>query len=155
MRTTISVLAIVFLLLTGLSFGARAADESVDITPDLVSNIAKSFGPASLQTDSKGEPVIYGRISGHAYTILFNDCARESCSLVQFIASFHASDATLERLNDWNGDKRIGTASFSRNKVFLTHAVVSRFGLPRRTLERHFVLWQLVLEKAKPFFGGD
>ena len=152
MNSAISRLAAAFAVLMSLSLGARAAEQSVDITPDFVANIAKGYGSAVLQKNSKGEPVVLGRINGRAYAILLIDCAAESCSLIQFIASLDAAGIALERVNDWNDANRFGKAHLFKDKIYLTQPVVSRNGLPRQTLERYFAFWQLVLGKAKPFF---
>lgn len=155
MHAAISRLTAAFVLLTGLSLGAQAAEQSLDITPDLVSNIAKGYGSAVLQKDSKGRPIIFGRINGQAYAILFVDCARESCSMFQFVASVDASGVGLEQVNAWNSENCFGKANLNKDKIFLSQSVVSRYGLPRRTLERYFGFWELVLEKAKPFLKGQ
>ena len=155
LRQAISRLAAASLILTGLSFAAEAAEQSVDITADFVSNIAKGYGSAVLQKDSKGRPMILGRIKGEPYAILFVDCERDSCSMIQFVASVDAAGIAVERVNEWNHKNRFGKASLSKDKVFFSQAVVSRHGLPRQTLERYFAFWELVLEQAKPFLKGE
>ncbi len=154
-RRAISRLVVALALLTGLGLGAEAAEQSVDITPDFVANIARGYGSAVLQKDSKGNPVIFGRIKGRAYAILFVGCERESCSVFQFVASISASGIGLERINAWNTKNRFGKAQLSGDKIFVSQPVVSRFGLPRQTLERYFVFWELVLDKVTPFLKGE
>ena len=154
MRALISRLLAAFAILAGLSLGARAAQESINITPDLVSNLAKGYGSAVLQKDSKGNPVIFGQIKGEPYAIVFIDCSRDSCSMIQFLASVDSAGIALDRVNEWNNQNRFGKASLSKDKIFISQPVVSLYGLPRQTLERYFGFWELVLEKAKPFLTG-
>ena len=152
MGFAISRITAVFLLFSSISFSAQAADPTVDITPDFIVDIAKGFGSAVLQTDAKGGPLIYGRIKGKPYAILLYGCERDSCSLIQLLANFRAPETGLERVNDWNAKNRFGKASLSQGKVLINQPVVTRFGLPRRTLERHFVFWELILEQATTYF---
>jgi hypothetical protein len=155
MHAAISRLTAAFVLLTGLSLGAQAAEQAIDITPDLVSNIAKGYGSAVLQKDSKGQPIVFGRINGQAYAIIFVGCESDSCSMFEFVASLDASGIGLDKINAWNSKNRFGKANLNKDKIFFSQPVVSRYGLPRQTLERYFGFWELVLGKAEPFLKGQ
>lgn len=95
---------------------AKAAEESVDITPEFLLNIASGYGSAVMEKLSDGAPVIVGRTDGIRYLVFMVDCeGKPSCSLIQFGASFPIGKATHEVVNAWNRDKRFGKVNIAKD----------------------------------------
>ena len=136
---------------------AIAAEPSVDVTPDHVTNIARGFGSALLHKTQNGQPVVLGRIEEQNYVIFLIDCQdRPSCALIQFSAEFPAENAKLEKINAWNREKRFGRVSIGPNqKIWVSQAVITGEGIPIKSLERYFGFWKLVLKEVPPFVTSD
>jgi hypothetical protein len=79
--------------------------------PNAILSIAKGYGSAKLERDSRNDPMIVGRIDGVKYVILFYGCNKgENCDDIQFVAGWEGGKVSLKDMNRWNSDKRYGKA---------------------------------------------
>ena len=151
--------ALVAALLLAMTAGgaALAAEQTEDVNPDYVLNIAKGFGSADMEQFNDGTPYVVGRMEGSRYGVFLIGCEdKPSCSIIQFTAQFPGDKASPAALNKWNLDKRFGKVGVADNgKLWVTQAILVGEGLPRPTIERYFALWQLVLRDFKEVAAGQ
>ena len=145
--------AFVAIALTG---ACTAAKSTIDITPDEVANIARGFGSSVLDKLKNGAPVIFGRMDGQNYGIFLINCDdKPSCALIQFTAQFPGDRIDIAKLNEWNRDKRFGKVAIAEDgNVWVNEAIITAEGLPRKTVERYFGFWQLVLKQLPAFIAA-
>ena len=149
-------------LLAGLLLAASlvetsiAAEQTLDLTPDEIANVARGYGSSILDQLKNGQPVIFGKMDGQNYGIFLIGCEdKPSCALIQFTAQFPGDKVDLVKVNEWNRDKRFGKVSIAEDgKVWVNQAVVTGEGLPRKTIERYFGFWQLVLKQLPEFIAA-
>jgi hypothetical protein len=133
-----------------------AAEQSMDVTPDFIANLARGYGSAVLNTMKDGKPIVLGRIQGQNYVIFLIDCEnRPSCALIQFSAQFPGEKTDPVKINAWNRDKRFGRVAVSTDqKIWASQAIITGEGLPLKSLERYFGFWQIVLKELPPFIAA-
>jgi hypothetical protein len=140
-------------LLTCCSFAGMASAQNVDATkPDEILNVAKGFGSAELDKDNTGDPKITGMISGVRYGIFFYGCSDGSrCKSLQFVSGWKTGKKIpLERINQWNKEKRYGKAYLDGDDdPGIDFAVEIEYGMSRRNLEECFRDWEMVLNEFK------
>jgi hypothetical protein len=101
-------------VMTTASVGsAQAQLVSAADTGSIVRAIQGAGYKAELGKDGTGDPLISSSSSGVAFAIYFYGCTKNvACKTVQFSVSYENKEppATLERINDWNRDRRWGQA---------------------------------------------
>ena len=138
----------------GEQAGAQDAGAQESGTPtvdakniDEILSIARGFGDAQIDKDSGGDPMIRGRIEGVSYRVFFYGCTQNrDCRNIQFYAGWDAEGITVERLNEWNRNKRFGGAYLDgENDPILEMDVNLDYGVTRKNLEDTFDWWRVIL----------
>jgi len=138
----------------GQAAGAQDAGGQESGTPtvdarnvDEILSIARGFGDAQIDKDSGGDPMIRGRIEGVSYRVFFYGCTQNrDCRNIQFYAGWDAEGITVERLNEWNRNKRFGGAYLDgENDPILEMDVNLDYGVTRKNLEDTFDWWRVIL----------
>ncbi len=146
-------------LLAGSSavWAASAGDKLIDGSdPKAMLEVVKGHGNAELTTDNTGDPLIEGRMNGNKYRINFYDCTdNRNCKTVMFQAAWAVDKKpTLEKVMEWNREKRFGQAYLDEDKdpvlawdVNLTH------GVSRKNWDDTVETWGQVMGDFAEFFG--
>ena len=152
-KTTAAV-ALTFLMAGQPAF---AADLVTAKQPSQILSIAKGFGSAKLETDNSGDPVIRGRIDGTRYTVYFYGCdSGKNCDDIQFMAGWSGYKVSRAALNNWNKERRYGTAYLDdENDPILHMAVNLKYGVSRQNLDDTFDWWKVALKDFTKEVLGD
>ncbi|MDB5506597.1 MAG: hypothetical protein JWR75_1235 [Devosia sp.] len=114
MIKAIPALALTAALMLGTATTSFAQEDIIDASMGKeITKIAKGFGKAKLEEDSRGDPMISGEVDKTLYTIYFYGCdeeTHEGCTSLSFYAGFTWDEASAEVANQWNYDKRYGKA---------------------------------------------
>ena len=91
--------------------------------------------------------MISGRIQGVSYRVFFYGCTENrDCRNIQFYAGWDTEGITADRLNQWNRDKRFGSAYLdAENDPILEMDVKIDYGVTRKNLEDTFDWWRVIL----------
>lgn len=91
---------------------ARAEMVTAQDPGSVVRTLQQSGYPASLGTDTVGDPMITSTAAGTEFQIFFYNCTdHQACATVQFHSRYKpATPISLERINEWNTRKRFGRA---------------------------------------------
>jgi len=131
-------------LFSSLVVAPVQASGLIDATdPGRILQIAKGFGSAELTRDSTGDPFITGRMDGIKYGIFFYGCEKgRDCDDIEFVASWTKTGATLDKLNEWNANRRYGTAFIDKDgDVGLKMTTNIDYGVSKKNLEDSFDWW--------------
>ncbi len=111
--------------------------------PQSVLQVARGWGSATLETDSRGKPKIKGRAKGHAYVIWFYGCQDgRNCQSIQLWSGYNKEGVSLKTINDWNRGKLFGSAHIDRDgDPILTYDVNLDNGVTRANFDDTFSLW--------------
>ncbi len=124
----------------------------IDATmPDKILEIAKGFGPASLDKDYVGDPRITGRIDGQKYTILFYGCVNgKDCDDIQFYTYWTGGrNVTLDKINEWNRNTKFGKAYLDTDgDTTLEMTVNIDYGVSAKNLENNFSWWNKTVQSV-------
>lgn len=141
------------LALSAVSLNLMA--ETVDATdPNKILEIAKGFGSAELSNDDHGDPLIQGRMEGQKYQIIFYDCENgKKCTTITFDAAWeNSSEVDLEKVNDWNQNKRFGRAFLDADgDPALDWDVNLKHGVEKRNLDNTFNIWKDIMQEYVDF----
>jgi hypothetical protein len=123
--------------------------------PAVIENIASGYGSAALAKDDYGDPLIEGRINGLLYYVFFYGCEEnKNCNAIQFSASFEDPKTDLGGVNEWNRNKRFGTASIDEDgDVSLQYDLNLAYGVSRANLDDTFDYWRTVLAEFEDHLG--
>src|SRR5690606_13260757 len=84
--------------------------DSIDVE-QLAGLLADAGYRATAGRDGEGDPMLSSSAAGANFNIYMYGCESERCKSLQFIAGFDLADGiTLQRINEWNRDKRYGSA---------------------------------------------
>jgi hypothetical protein len=129
------------------------ADTMIDATdPDIVLDLAKGYGSATLEKASNGAPCIVGRIDGTRYGVSFNGCRDgKDCDDVSLVSYWPGHKGIeLEDINGWNSKKRYAKAYIDTDgDVLLQMDLNVDYGVSRRNFDEGFRLWSRVLDSFK------
>jgi hypothetical protein len=124
----------------------------IDATmPDKILEIAKSFGTASLDKDSLGDPKITGRIDGQKYSIHFYGCVNgKDCDDIVFYTYWTGGrNVTLDKINEWNRNTTFGKAYLDTDSdIALEMTVNIDYGVSTRNLEDNFSQWNKTVQSV-------
>lgn len=124
---------------------------------DQIADIARRYGSATVGTDKDGDPKISGRIEGGlGYSILFYGCENgQNCTSIQFHAGFELSNGpSVQKLNDWNRDKRYFKAYLGKDKSpHVEMDVTLKHGVPADTVAESVRLWTTYLKDFSKYIG--
>ena len=142
-----SFAAVSFALLPGI---AQSADVLTTADPDVVLDIAKGFGSATLEKDANGDPKVVGRLQGLKYFIYFYGCKEGlNCRSIQLFAGY-TDPFTVEKANEWNAKYRWLT-SYSDNGSNFEMDVDFAGGVTREHVEAQFSTWDSFIDDIKEF----
>ena len=101
-----------------------------------------------LATDTRGDPLISGRISRTDYAIQFYECENGAfCNSVQFVAQAAKPAAlTLEQLNAFNARWRYARLTLADSQVRIQMDVNLDAGVTADNLEDTLDIWRQLLE---------
>lgn len=145
---------LVFALSLAAGLGCTTAARSQDIIkvadPEVVLDVAKGFGSASLDKDSSGDPMISGRLQGVKYSIWFYGCKEaKSCRSIQFSTGY-TDEFGIEKANEWNTKFRWVKAYAGDGSNFKMD-VDFYGGVTREFIEAQFSTWDSLISDIKNF----
>lgn len=113
---------------------------------------------AELATGAEGSPRIRVALNGASFDIAFftgNEEADGSYESLQLIALFELDEPIgLDRINDWNTEKRFGTAALVDPEKVFVKMDIQLDGLSPLALKDNLVLWQAVMVEFMRFFSA-
>jgi hypothetical protein len=119
--------------------------------PDVILEMAKGYGRASLSKDNDGDPWIEGKIDGLVYNIFFYGCkSGTDCESIQFEAGWgkDVKEISLDELNEWNRRKLFASSLINKNGLVRLHMdVLLRFGVTEKNLDEHFTVWRSLMKE--------
>jgi hypothetical protein len=124
----------------------------IDATnPDVILDLAKGYGSATLEKSSDGDPKIVGRIDGTRYGVFFYGCSDgKDCDDVQLVTGWSGEDIELEDINRWNSKKRYAKAYLnSDGNAVLEMDLNVDYGVSQRNFDEGFRLWTRVVDSFK------
>lgn len=133
--------------------GAQAILGGNDV--DAILEIARGYGPATLGTQSNGDPRITGRIETVTYQLFFMNCTNNAnCEDLNFHAGFIDSSQSIEAMNAWNRDRRFGKAYLDTDFAPVIEFDVNlEHGVTRGNLEAAFLVWAVLLDQYTSYIG--
>ncbi len=146
LRHLVITLIFAFPLLTTAT--APKAQELVDGSdPEVIRELIRGFGSATLGTDGIGDPMITARIEGNRFRVYFYDCENNrDCSAIQFQAGWATDGISNATITEWNNLKRFGKAYLDdENDPWLEMDVNLAYGVSRANLEDTIDWWRVAL----------
>lgn len=118
---------------------------------DRVVELASAYGPAERRyDDAEDGPWIRAEMDGVVYTISFLNCtAGADCASVQLRAWWESQGVhTIEQMNQWNRDRRFGTAYLDSNMNATIEFDVNLLGgVTAVNFDDTLQWWQVVLQE--------
>jgi hypothetical protein len=110
-----------------------AAAQTVDAArPQSVVAAMQSAGyRATLETTKSGKPVIRSAANGSDFSVMFDDCNEQNsaCKSLAFVAWYKAKPGwTIQRLNQWNDEKKFLRAYIDKDGDLATDYWVTTVG---------------------------
>ena len=145
----------VLLALSLFAAPAMAEDLIVGDKPELLLEVAKSKGEASLEEQGNGDPRLAGSISGVPYQVFFLNCKADAgCQDLNFYVGFRDIKPTLDAINEWNRTHRFGRAYLdSELDAALDFDLNVDGGVSKANLESSFSLWASLLDEFSAYVG--
>jgi hypothetical protein len=140
-----------------LALAGPAAAQTVDgASVDEILAIAKTYGSATLASQSNGDPKVSGQIEGIPYTVYFMNCTNNAdCEDVNFYSGFLDNKPDLETINAWNRDKRFGKAYLDTDLDAVVEWDVNlEHGVTSENMDAAFALWWLILDQYTTYIGA-
>ncbi len=135
------------------AFSAHAALSEDVLThpePEMILEIAKGFGAATLDEDGSGDPMVAGRMQGMKYVIYFYGCKEgKNCRSIQF-SSGYTDDFSTERANEWNLKYR-WIRAYSKEGSNFKMDVDFAGGITKANVEAQFATWESFVGDIKDF----
>lgn len=143
-------------LALALTVSAQAQSVTGADTGEIL-KVAKTYGEASLTTQSNGDPQITGKIGGIAYQVYFRNCTNnKNCEDLNFYLGFLDIKPTLEEINDWNFNKRFSRAYLDQDKDACVEMDLDLVqGVSAKYLDSQFSLWKMVVEQFSEHVGYE
>lgn len=151
-------------LWTALALGATTAfsaapaqAELINATnPAAIKAIVESQGwPATLITKAGDDPYIESSRNGLKFLVLFMNCEDgKQCKTLQYYMGFNdAKDVSLDRLNQWNKEKRFARAyrDDEGDPVLEMDVDVDFAGIPRENIGETFNTWASLMDSYREF----
>ncbi len=149
--------AALILGLSALSTATPAQAELINATnPATIKAIVESQGwPATIVTNEGDDPYIESNRNGLKFLVLFMNCDEgRKCKTLQYYMGFSdAKDVPLERLNQWNKDKRFGRAyrDDAGDPVLEMDVDLDFAGIPRENVGETFNTWASLMDSFREF----
>ena len=134
---------------------ARA--ELVNATdPATIEAIVESQGwPATIVTKPGDDPYIESNRTGLKFLVLFMNCDEgKKCKTLQYYMGFSdAKEVTIERLNQWNKDKRFARAykDDAGDPVLEMDVDLDFAGIPRENVGETFNTWASLMDSFRDY----
>lgn len=112
---------------------------------------------AELSVGAEGSPRIRVALNGASFDMAFFTGAEtpdDNYESLQLVALFELDEpTTLDTINDWNTEKRFGTAALVDPKKVFVKMDLQLDGLSPLALKDNLVLWQAVMVEFMRFFS--
>ncbi len=134
-----------------------AQAELVNATnPATIKAIVESQGwPATIIAKEGDDPYIESNRGGLKFLVLFMNCDEgKNCKTLQYYMGFSdAKDVTLERLNQWNKEKRFARAyrDDAGDPVLEMDVDLDFEGIPRANVGESFNTWASLMDSFREF----
>ncbi len=153
MRTFIAAIAATLLFAgTAQAQMVRAQD------PESVASALRGMGyKAEMTKDDSGDPLIKSSSSGSTFAIFFFGCTKNTdCRTIQFFAGYTDKKPSLERINEWNSNKRFGRAYTSKTGAARVEMDVDLDdgGLSTKLFEDNVEFWVLLMSQFEKHIAG-
>jgi hypothetical protein len=118
-------------------------------------NAARGYGSATLTTQSNGDPQITGKIDGVTYQIYFRNCTdNTNCEDLNFYLGFLDIKPGLEKINDWNYNKRFSRAYIDQDEDACVEMDLDLVkGVTAEYLDSQLSLWNMVVTQFSEHVG--
>lgn len=129
--------------------------------PQAIAALLASQGlPTDLKTPSGESPYIESKHSALKFLVLFMNCndAKRNCKTIQFYMGFKdAKDVTLDKLNDWNKEKRFARAyrDDEGDPVLEMDVDLDFKGIPRENVGEAVNTWKALMEAFQTHIHGE
>ena len=122
--------------------------------PQKIVEIASSYGAAELTTDSLGDPLVRGELSGVPYDVYFFGCENGAdCKNLQFRTGGEYQGVSEADVARWNREKRFGKTFLDNNgNLVLEMNLNLDFGVTQENLFDTFDWWRVVVDEYVAFF---
>lgn len=129
--------------------------------PAKIKEIVESQGwPAKLISKADEDPYIESSRGGVKFLVLFMNCEdNKDCKTLQYYMGFSdAKTVTLEKLNEWNREKRFARAyrDDEGDPVLEMDVDIDFAGIPRENIGETMNTWASLMDSYREFiFDGD
>jgi len=132
---------------------ARDLPEKGVTFDDMATWLRAQGSDAKVTTDSLGNKIVAS--DGGGFNIYLFDCDSDRCGSVQFAAGFRTDGKIrLDRVNEWNRDKRWARAYLDKSKNLWVEADFDLVpGGTYELLNDELATWKKVLENFRGFFA--
>jgi hypothetical protein len=122
---------------------------------DEILNAVRGYGAGTLTTQSNGDPQISGKVDGIGYQIYFRNCTdNKNCEDLNFYLGFLDLKPSLEKINDWNMNKRFSRAYLDQDKDACVEMDLDLVkGVSADYLDSQVGLWTLVVGQFADHVG--
>ena len=124
--------------------------------PETIKAIVESQGwPATIVAKEGDDPYIESNRGGLKFLVLFMNCEEgQNCKTLQYYMGFSdAKDVTLERLNQWNKEKRFARAykDDAGDPVLEMDVDLDFQGIPRENVGETFNTWASLMDSFRAY----
>ena len=124
--------------------------------PETIKAIVESQGwPATIVAKEGDDPYIESNRGGLKFLVLFMNCdGGERCKTLQYFMGFSdAKDVTLDRLNQWNKEKRFARAykDDAGDPVLEMDVDLDFQGIPRENVGETFNTWASLMDSFRAY----
>ena len=128
--------------------------------PQAIKQIVESHDwPATLVQKTGEDPYIESNRNGLKFLVLFMNCTEnKNCRTLQYYMGFSdAKDTTLEKLNQWNKEKRFARAyrDEAGDPVLEMDVDVDFNGIPKENISETFNTWAALMDAYHEFLYED
>ena len=140
---------------------APAHAELIDAkNPQLVADLLKSQAlPAEFKSPAGETPYIESAHNSQKFLVLLMNCddAKRNCKTIQFYMGYNdAKKTSLEKLNDWNREKRFARAYRDKegDPVLEMDVDLDFNGIPRENVGEAVNTWKALMEAFQAHIHG-
>jgi hypothetical protein len=124
--------------------------------PETIKAVVESQGwPATIVANEGDDPYIESNRNGLKFLVLFMNCEEgQRCKTLQYYMGFSdAKDVTLERLNQWNKEKRFARAyrDEAGDPVLEMDVDLDFAGIPRENVGETFNTWASLMDSFREY----
>jgi hypothetical protein len=157
MNTQRAVLGILFQGLVLQAPPLEAQDLIGANDPEGLAELIRSQGfQARLDKDGSGDPLIRSAAGGGDFQIEFYGCTQNrNCKTLRLYAGYDLQNgSTLEKINEWNTDKRFASAYLDdEDDPFLQMDINTEGGISPLALETSLEIWQSLKGQFEAHIG--